>query len=325
MNPAVIIYETFSVIGPIVARCLGIPHVNVCPNHNANPARCLEELRNDKRVMISAKCRRAVETLHERFGVRDASPFSYVTSLSPMLNVYCEPRQFLGTVDREAFEPVSFFGSLPDNSSTPAHSSNDCSYFDRRPSATLRVYVSFGTVIWRYFADDAIATLRTISSTLEKCDQVMRSSVCMVLPMHLTWPALNNRNVRAVSYVNQLEILEEADLFVTHHGLNSTHEAISRRVAMISYPFFWDQPALARKCQELGLAIPLTDSLRGTVTSGHVEAALALFAKNRPVFAANLTNACAWEEEAIAERDLVIDRIWELTQPGSVRESLRSE
>ena len=41
----------------------------------------------------------------------------------------------------------------------------------------------------------------------------------------------------------------EADLFVTHHGLNSTHEAIFNRVPMLSYPFFWDQPGLAAECR----------------------------------------------------------------------------
>ena len=73
--------------------------------------------------------------------------------------------------------------------------------------------------------------------------------------------------------VDQWSMLAHSDCFITHHGLNSTHEAIFHRVAMISFPFFWDQPALAAKCQALGLAIPLTDVPRGEVRDDHIETA----------------------------------------------------
>ena len=56
--------------------------------------------------------------------------------------------------------------------------------------------------------------------------------------------------------MDQWAVLGETDLFVTHHGLNSTHEAIFNRVPMLSYPFFWDQPGLAAKCQAFGIARP---------------------------------------------------------------------
>ncbi len=130
--------------------------------------------------------------------------------------------------------------------------------------------------------------------------------------------------MRVLPYLNQMEILRESDLFVTHHGLNSTHEAIRARVPMISYPFFGDQPALARKCQELGLATALTDTLRKTVTAGDVEAAVACFLKNKSTFAAKLRAASAWEDETIDRRDHVIDKIREIIQPSRVRALLQA-
>ena len=51
-------------------------------------------------------------------------------------------------------------------------------------------------------------------------------------------------------------------VFVTHHGLNSTHEAIYHRTPMLSYPFFGDQPYLANRCRDLGLSVPLVDTWR---------------------------------------------------------------
>ncbi len=64
-------------------------------------------------------------------------------------------------------------------------------------------------------------------------------------------------------------------MFVTHHGLKSTHEAIWQRVPMISYPFFGDQPALAALCQRLGLAVPLVPDVMGAVRSADVRHAVA--------------------------------------------------
>ena len=78
---------------------------------------------------------------------------------------------------------------------------------------------------------------------------------------------------------------------------------------MISYPFFADQPGLAEKCRQLGLAIPLTDRPRGRVTEERVRGALAEFAERRESMAAALERAREWELEAIAGRDSVVRRI----------------
>ena len=82
-----VIHDTFAVIGRLVATLLGIPRVNVCAGHNMNPARFVALLQEDPRVKLSAKCLRAVEELRESYGMMDASPFSYVSSISPHLNI----------------------------------------------------------------------------------------------------------------------------------------------------------------------------------------------------------------------------------------------
>jgi len=116
-------------------------------------------------------------------------------------------------------------------------------------------------------------------------------------------------------------VLEEADLFVTHHGLNSTHEAVFHRVPMISYPFFGDQPGLARRCQELGLAIPLTDAPRGRLDADAVHATLALFERRKSSMRMGLEVARKWEECVIEDREAVLDRVVTLleTERGMAR------
>jgi UDP:flavonoid glycosyltransferase YjiC (YdhE family) len=119
-------------------------------------------------------------------------------------------------------------------------------------------------------------------------------------------------NVRVESYVDQWQVLSEASVFLTHQGLNSTHEAIYHRVPMVSYAFFSDQPSLAARCRDLGLSVPLVDDVRGPVTPDDVRAALERVAASRPAMAAALDRARGWEDETIRARPAAIRRVLEL-------------
>ncbi|MGH3054372.1 MAG: hypothetical protein ACRDL7_05280, partial [Gaiellaceae bacterium] len=165
LQPGVLIYDTYSVMAPFIARRLGIPYVNVCAGHAAVPSRVVAELREDPRVAISTECWAAVQRLKDVYGMRDANPFSYVEGLSPFLNLYCEPSEFLTEEDRVVFEPIAFFGAL-----APAlREGSPAEIFSRTPSR-LKIYVSFGTVIWRYFAPVAYAALEVIARSVADLD-----------------------------------------------------------------------------------------------------------------------------------------------------------
>ena len=154
LAPGLIVYDTFSVVAPLIAQRLGIPYVNVCSNHAAVPARTIAELHQDPRVATSPECWAAVRRLQEVHGMRGASPFSYIEMQSPFLNLYCEPSEFLPEEDRAAFEPIAFFGSL----APELREQGPVEIFPRPPRG-LRIYVAFGTLIWRYFATAANAAL----------------------------------------------------------------------------------------------------------------------------------------------------------------------
>jgi UDP:flavonoid glycosyltransferase YjiC (YdhE family) len=306
LGTSLVVYDTFAVVGFVAARILGLPHVNVCAGHNVVPARFVEALGTDPRVRIAPECREAVEALRTRHGIADASPFSYVTALSPHLNVYCEPPQFLDEAERRPFEPVEFYGSLPslEEPGDPPDGAGGPKGF---PAARERVYVSFGTVIWRYYAREALQALAAISGAI-----AARADAHAVISLggaDADAAKLARRNVTVARYVDQRGILAEADVYVTHHGLNSTHEAIYHGVPMLSYPFFWDQPELARKCQGFGLAVPLASTPRAPIGPADVEAALAtLLARRGPVRQA-LGRARGWEEAVVANRSSVLRRI----------------
>jgi UDP:flavonoid glycosyltransferase YjiC (YdhE family) len=130
---------------------------------------------------------------------------------------------------------------------------------------------------------------------------------------------LTRANVQVVADADQPAVLREADVFVTHHGVNSTHEAIFCGVPMLSYPFFWDQPDLAAKCQELGLAVPLCGTLRGRLGESDLAAALASLSRDADDRVARLRRAREHELEVIAGRDGVLERILDLASRGGGR------
>jgi MGT family glycosyltransferase len=302
-NPALIVYDTFMVAGPVVGRILGVPYVNVFPNHAPVPARALAALRDDPRVATSPECWNAVRRLREVHGMAEAHPFSYVDALSPFLNLYSEPAEFLPAEDRAVLEPLACFGCLE----PPLREVEAGAVFS--PRRGRRIYVSFGTVIWWYFERAASNALRVMARACEDLD----IDVVVTLGGHPLDAAVRSEmmheNVAVVDEVDQWAALREADVFVTHHGINSTHEAIFHEVPMLSYPFFGDQPALAARCQQLGLAVPLATTPHGGFDAVSVHAALDHLRQREDDYAARLVEARRWELRTIAGRDAVVERL----------------
>lgn len=64
-------------------------------------------------------------------------------------------------------------------------------------------------------------------------------------------------NVHVYSFVPQVQVLKQADLFVTHGGMNSISEALICGVPLMVIPFMADQPVNARRVEELGLGVQM--------------------------------------------------------------------
>jgi MGT family glycosyltransferase len=313
LAPSLVIHGTFAVVGRVVATVLGLPRVNVCAGHNVQPKRFLNTLKKELKVNTSPQCRRAVKVLRKSYGLTDASPFSFISALSPDLNIYCEPPQFLDEHERKTYEPVAFYGSLPFPDDTGSEPSSDPSPFGSDNVRGLKVYVSFGTISWRNFNRNALRAARCLVSAfadIGDLQAVLTLGGSKIDPNDVD--SLRRPNISVERWVDQRRILQEADVFITHHGMNSTHEAIFHQVPMISYPFFWDQPGMAKKCQQLGVAIPLAAAPQASFGKEDVKAALQKLNRERESMQKALARAREWELAVMENRPAVTQRILDL-------------
>lgn len=68
-------------------------------------------------------------------------------------------------------------------------------------------------------------------------------------------------NFEVRNIVNQLEVLKKADIFITHAGMNSVHEALFFNVPMIAVPQQPEQVVVADRIVETGCGIKLENSM----------------------------------------------------------------
>jgi UDP:flavonoid glycosyltransferase YjiC (YdhE family) len=304
LRPTLVVYETFCLIGRVVALALGAPAVNVSAVHNLNAAEFHANFAVDARVDTSPACLRAVDELRDHWGIEDATPFSYVDAGRPLLNVLCEPAAWLTDEERAVFAPARHVGPLP------ALADIEGRRDPARPSlfgeAEERVHVSLGTVPWWYWPELAVGVLDAVSEAVAE-----RPGAQAVLSLGgADVPAadvarLRRRGVQVTAWADTWLALRDATVTVTACGLSSTHEAVMSRVPMIAYPFHGDQPALARRAEELGVAYGFGTDLREPPTAAQAHGALDAAVERRAQLDAALRVARAAEIEAIEQRPVV--------------------
>ena len=108
------------------------------------------------------------------------------------------------------------------------------------------VYISLGTVI------------KGAVSFFQNCLEAFRDEnidVIISVGKNFDSRKLKNipSNIHIYKSVPQLEVLNMADVFVTHGGMNSVSEALVYGVSMVVIPFVSDQPVNAQCIEKLGV------------------------------------------------------------------------
>lgn len=306
LTPNLILFDSFACLGEAMARRFGIPSVSLSSGHDRPPSSSAESVRQTGVQQFSPRALEAMVMLRERYGLHAEEPTDLWSIQSPWLNLYGEPPEFLPANARENFHPVAFFGSLQ-----PDRTLNPTPVFTQAESIKHRVYVALGSINWRYFSTSLHGTLRAVSQAVASMPDA-EAIVSLCGEDVSAVPGVACERVRVASHVDQWSVLAQATTLMTHHGLNSTHEAIWHQVPMVSLPFFHDQPGLARQCQAFGLALPLCEPRIRVPTVEDVRAAIEQAQVQRPAMLERLAEAKVWEQRVIEQRPAVIARMLDL-------------
>lgn len=234
-----LIYEMFFYPGKVIAEKLGIP----CVRQFSQPAWNLETVRDASAVWrLSCKLidmqvmgkRNAVEMEMDGKTLINA-----VLNDRPELNVVYVPKLF--QPKSESFDERYVFVCPPMKAAMASHT--------KIPYDAMKkpvIYISMGSIISsRIFCKRCIKAFggKDLSVILNtgKIDPKTLGPI--------------PQNIFAYSYVPQLEVLQNTDLFITHCGMNSVNEAMGLGVPMLAMPVINDQIANAKRIAELGIGM----------------------------------------------------------------------
>jgi len=280
-----IVYNTMCPWGMALARMLGLPAATFSTTFVMKPGSDFEQMfaaaAPDAMADMWGAVAATVDELHARHGVPRLRVSDMIAPDEP-LNLVPITRQFQPDAD-SLDERYAFVGP----SIRPLAGDDDFP-FDRLAGGPV-LYVSLGTHISRgsgagfarlCFEAFADSRWQVVFATGRGTDIGSLGPV----------PA----NFLVETFVPQLAVLERADVFVTHGGVNSVQESIWYGVPMVGIPHTIEQLVNTGRATELGLGAQL---LPGTVTAAALRQAVDTVADD-PGYRERLAEASALSKAA---------------------------
>lgn len=250
--PDLIIYDFWALEGHFTAKILGVPYWCSIPGLMGP----LTDTGYRAASLRSTTNQDAIEAIEHRFGVGvrqdEVEVISNSLHIPAKVNLLWSypaitPPNFLENRKKTRYE----FLGYPSDGREP----------QERTSDSPLVYLSFGTEVmdnlWRAEEATRAGVTRLVSGLAERwrsrrVDVVFTTQGKSVLDEYpVNWTVRDK--------VDQQEVLSKTDVFVTHGGSNSFHEAILFKVPMVVAPFFGDQMLIGRRAEELGIGINLAE------------------------------------------------------------------
>lgn len=244
-----IVYEQFFFLGKYLAEKYNKPVVRIFTAPATNEKLMQEYLCSGGPLGIFkykwvARCwtKEILKALHIENTLKTDNWLDEIIYNPPALNLVYTLREFQPY--EEEFEPKKylFLGA---------------SVYDRKEQARQYkkqgrplIYISLGTVVKgkRKFFQSCVDAFRD-----EEVEVILSTG------LQFDKGKLKNipENVYIYPSVPQTQVLKQADVFVTHGGMNSVSEAFTHGVPLVVVPFMSDQPVNARRVEELGLGVQL--------------------------------------------------------------------
>ena len=124
------------------------------------------------------------------------------------------------------------------------------------------IYISMGTVI-----NNSLSFYKKCISAFANTDYQVIMSVGNLIDMKDLGDIPANITVK--NFVDQIAVLNKADVFLSHCGMNSVNESLYYQVPLVTYPQTSEQAGVATRVEQLGAGIRLkkvsAESIRETV------------------------------------------------------------
>lgn len=248
----VIVYEMLFFLGKNLADRLGKPSVRLFSTFALNDD-IVNRFVNTGGLLMglfkSKQIRKWITNMlvGSNISIENNDLLSEIVGNSPDLNFVFTIKEFQVCNERFSEDKYKFIGpsiSVRDNTS----------FLDLHSLTQPLIYISLGTMV------------NNVTTFYKRCISAFRSekvSVVMSIGNKVKLGDLGKipDNFYIHSFVPQLQVLEKADLFITHGGMNSVNEALYYGVPMVVLPLATDQPTVADRVVELGLGRRFLDKL----------------------------------------------------------------
>lgn len=244
-----IIHDSMFGCGRMLAQILNLPAISSCTSF----AQSEETFNDGVEQSWSNAAAEVINPIKERFqALTSAVQESYGINVQSSYEVFCNPAPLTIVYTTREFQPGgAAFDSSYQFVGSSISSRLTVQDFDLSAiQGKCPIYISLGTVF------------NMANDFYNLCFEAFRSTehtVVMSVGSRTSIADLgeipNNFIVR--NYVPQTEILQHAKLFITHGGMNSTHEGLYYGVPLVVIPQAADQPIIAGQVANLGAGIQL--------------------------------------------------------------------
>ncbi|MDR6999102.1 macrolide family glycosyltransferase [Neobacillus niacini] len=240
-----IIHDSMFGCGRMLAQILNLPAINSCTSFAQTKAsfdKMLEQLSQKIPVEIYDEFHRLTEMVRDKYGVEVQSPYEVFCNPAPLTIVYTT-REFQPF--GEAFDQTYKFVG-PSISSRLKQENFDLTALEGKSL----IYISLGTVF-----NQAIDFYKLCFTAFDNSEYTVVMSIGEKTQLSELGEIPKNFIVK--NYVPQIEVLKYTKLFITHGGMNSTHEGLYFGVPLIVIPQSADQPIIAGQVANIGAGIKL--------------------------------------------------------------------
>lgn len=240
-----LIHDSMFGCGHLIAQILKLPAINSCTTFaqtNESFDKMFEQLSKKIPEETFDEFQRLTGMVKEKFGVEIRTPYEVYCNPAPLTIVYTT-KEF--QPNGEAFDQTYKFVG-PSISSRLTQENFDLTAIEGKST----IYISLGTVM-----NQAIDFYKLCLDAFGSTDH----TVVMSIGEKTQFTELGDipENFIVKNYVPQTEVLKYSKLFITHGGMNSTHEGLYYGVPLIVIPLSADQPIIAGQVASIGAGIAL--------------------------------------------------------------------